>query len=86
LILQIPIFLAEKTENVYIEVQIRTIAMDFWASLEHKLKYKSHEDVSGEVRERLKNCAESITKLDTEMQSIYKEIKQKSTKQVTTLQ
>lgn len=74
LIVSVPIFLAEKTEHVNVEVQIRTIAMDFWASLEHQLKYKAQDDVSQELRKRLKNCADSIAALDIEMQSIHKEL------------
>lgn len=74
LIVLVPVFLAEKTEFVPVEIQIRTIAMDFWASLEHQLKYKAHHDIPGELRSRLKTCAESITQLDEEMQLIYKEI------------
>lgn len=75
LIVLVPVFLAERTEFVPVEIQIRTIAMDFWASLEHQLKYKSHNEISGDLRKRLKSCAESITSLDEEMQLIYKEIK-----------
>jgi len=75
LIVLVPIFLAERTESIAVEIQIRTIAMDFWASLEHQLKYKAHSDMSEGLRERLKYCAESITRLDEEMQTIYKEIK-----------
>ncbi|HAZ05058.1 GTP pyrophosphokinase family protein [Acetobacterium wieringae] len=74
LIVLVPIFLAERTESVPVEIQIRTIAMDFWASLEHQLKYKGHSDISEGLRERLKYCAESITRLDEEMQMIYEEI------------
>ncbi|MBC3805640.1 GTP pyrophosphokinase family protein [Acetobacterium fimetarium] len=74
LIVLVPIFLAERTESVPVEIQIRTIAMDFWASLEHQLKYKSHSDISEGLRNRLKSCADSITNLDEEMQLIYKEI------------
>lgn len=74
LIVLVPIFLAERTESVPVEIQIRTIAMDFWASLEHQLKYKGHSDISEGLWERLKYCAESITRLDEEMQMIYEEI------------
>ena len=77
LVLSIPIFLAEKTEHVNVEIQIRTIAMDFWASLEHQLKYKSHELISQDLRDRLKKCADSISALDLEMESIHKELQQK---------
>ena len=63
LIVSVPIYLAEKTEHVNVEVQIRTIAMDFWASLEHQLKYKAQDDVSQDLRRRLKVCADSIAAL-----------------------
>ncbi len=74
LVVEIPIFLAESTERVACEVQIRTIAMDFWASLEHKLKYKREESVSKELSDRLYKCADIIAKIDCEMQDIHKEI------------
>ncbi len=80
LIVSIPIFLAEKTENVMAEIQIRTIAMNLWASLEHELKYKSDEDVSDELKKRLKDNAEAVAKIDMEMQSIFREIKEKGGK------
>lgn len=76
LIVKIPIFLAESTELVAVEIQIRTIAMDFWASLEHKLKYKTGNIVSEELRERLKLCADSISSIDQEMQSIHTTLQQ----------
>ena len=78
LIVSIPIFLAESTENVKAEVQIRTIAMDMWASLEHELKYKSEDYVSDRLKERLKINAEKLAYIDSEMQSIFREIKHKS--------
>ncbi len=74
LVIQIPVFLAERVEHVKCEVQIRTIAMDFWASLEHQLKYKRNTDVSEELRTRLKICADAITEVDVEMQEIHKDI------------
>ncbi len=60
------------------EIQIRTIAMNLWASLEHEMKYKSDDDVSDELKSRLKNNADAIAKIDTEMQFIFKELKQKN--------
>jgi putative GTP pyrophosphokinase len=75
LIVLVPIFLAERTESVAVEIQIRTIAMNFWASLEHQLKYKAHTNISEDLGDRLKVCANTITQLDEEMQSIYTEIK-----------
>jgi len=50
--------------------------MDFWASLEHEFKYKAEDKISEELHLRLKESAESIARLDVEMQSIYKEINQ----------
>lgn len=76
LVVSIPIFLAERTAPVPVEVQIRTIAMDFWASLDHQLRYKSEELVPADLKERLRQCAETITALDNEMQAIYKELKE----------
>lgn len=79
LIVEIPIFLQDEKRNVKVEVQLRTIAMDSWASLEHKLKYKKNlpagqvEQISNE----LKRCADMSAELDSRMQavrmSIYKD-------------
>ena len=74
LVLEIPIYLAEKTINVPVEVQIRTIAMDFWASLEHKLKYKTDTEVSEALRSELKDCAQIIAIIDEKMQDIHKRL------------
>ena len=61
-----------------VEVQFRTIAQDFWASLEHKVKYKKEIDPKSEaeIKNELKQCAEEITKLDLRMQDIRRKIKQ----------
>lgn len=74
LVVRIPIFLSDHTELVPVEVQIRTIAMDFWASLEHQLRYKSDQETTHVLRRRLQKCAEQSAKLDQEMQLIYREI------------
>lgn len=74
LVIEVPIFLSSGTCNVAVEIQIRTIAMDFWASLEHKLKYKTSNEVSDSLRYRLKKCAEDIAAIDEEMQQIHREI------------
>ena len=70
LIVEVPIFLSDGAIPIPVEIQIRTIAMDFWASLEHKLKYKTDNDVAEDLRYRLKICARAIQELDTEMQNI----------------
>ena len=74
LVIRIPVFLSSHTELVPVEVQIRTIAMDFWASLEHQLRYKSDQETTQRLRMRLQKCAETSAMLDLEMQNIYREI------------
>lgn len=74
LVLEIPIFLSDHVEQAKIEVQIRTIAMDFWASLEHKLYYKSVGEPPQHITEELKECADIIAGTDMKMQSIQKEV------------
>ena len=76
LIVSVPIFLAEKVEPVVAEIQIRTIAMNLWASLEHEMKYKSDVEVNEDLKKRLKDNAESVAKIDEEMQEIFRELKQ----------
>ena len=78
LIVEIPIFLSTGAYPIPVEIQIRTIAMDFWASLEHKLKYKTENDVSPDLRKRLKICADEISKLDCEMQDIHTTIQKRN--------
>lgn len=68
--LRVPVYLSNRTEQVLAEVQIRTIAMDFWASLEHQLKYKKEIANASEISAELKACADQITCLDVRMQSI----------------
>lgn len=62
---------------VPVEIQIRTIAMDMWASLEHNLRYKSDHEVNDDIKYRLKKCAEDIAATDLEMQNIYRELNSK---------
>ena len=78
LIVEIPIFLMDGKKYMRVEVQFRTIAMDFWASLEHKLKYK--KDIPGDIDDisrRLKECSDEISLLDLKMQEIHKQIESK---------
>ena len=74
LILQVPIFLSDRTQPVRIELQLRTIAMDFWASLEHQLRYKADVEVPAYISDDLKACADVIAATDEEMQRIAKEL------------
>lgn len=71
LIVTVPVYLSTGKKIVPVEIQIRTIAMDFWASLEHQLHYKTTNNVSDELAEQLKLCAETINDTDLKMQSIY---------------
>lgn len=70
LIVRVPVYLSDRTEHVPVEVQIRTIAMDFWASLEHELRYKAPTEETDYVRARLTDCARISADLDLEMQAI----------------
>ena len=74
LILEIPVFLQEGRILVPVEVQIRTIAMDFWASLEHDLRYKAHGIVPQDISDELQQVGEDIARLDQKMQSIHDRI------------
>ncbi|WP_423231130.1 GTP pyrophosphokinase [Clostridium cavendishii] len=74
LVLEIPVFFSEHVEYVPVEVQIRTIAMDFWASLEHKLYYKTFEDVPISITSDLKECADVIASTDRKMQEIQRKV------------
>lgn len=74
LILEVPIFLTDEKKMMRVEVQFRTIAMDFWASLEHKMKYKQDVENSESIAEELYYCAELIAQLDGRMQQIRKKI------------
>ena len=74
LVIQVPIFLSDRKELIPVEVQIRTIAMDCWASLEHHLMYKSAKSLPDYLSRQLKECAEAIYNIDLKMQSIFKQL------------
>lgn len=67
LIVEVPITLSQKIIYVKVEIQIRTIAMDFWASVEHKAKYKTNDKLSKKRSKELVECAKIIAKLDDKM-------------------
>lgn len=88
LIVQVPIFLQNEKKMVNVEVQFRTIAMDFWASLDHKMRYKkelSDEEVEI-LQEELYDCARQSAALDERMQRIRNRITQKRKKEVILLE
>lgn len=74
LIIKVPVFFSEQKKDMKVEVQIRTIAMDFWASLEHQLKYKQEIPNQQEIVGQLKACAEIISATDEKMQALRKQI------------
>ena len=74
MIVEIPVFFSDRKQHMKVEVQIRTIAMDFWASLEHQMKYKKDVPGSEELVNRLSQIAERINQTDREMQEIREEI------------
>ncbi|MCM1569919.1 MAG: response regulator [Roseburia sp.] len=76
LILNVPIFLSDEKKYMKVEVQFRTIAMDFWASVEHKMKYKKHVGNEEEIVAQLRVCADAIGDLDYQMQEIRDKIEQ----------
>lgn len=76
LIVTIPVFFMDEKRDMKVEVQIRTIAMDFWASLEHQLKYKQKIENQQEVIMQLKSCADVIAATDERMLNIREQIEQ----------
>ena len=74
LIIEIPIFLHDQKKRMKVEVQLRTIAMDFWASLEHKIRYKKDIEDIDSISRDLKECAELSAQLDKMMDDIRRKI------------
>ncbi len=75
MIVSTPVFLSDRTIDTKVEIQIRTIAMDFWASLEHKIYYKFEGNAPEHIRKELKECSEIVAYLDQKMLSLNEEIK-----------
>ena len=74
MIVMVPVYLSTCRREVPVEIQIRTIAMDFWASLEHQLRYKTDSTVPPELRDELHELAGTIAETDLRMQDIYEQI------------
>ena len=70
LIVTVQVYFAETSRNIPVEIQIRTIAMDFWASTEHQLRYKKDREFTEEAQLKLKHCADLMAQADEEMQEI----------------
>lgn len=75
MIIQIPVFLSDRVEHIPVEIQIRTIAMDFWASLEHKIFYKYNQDIPQRIVDDLRKTATIANQLDIKMEELNEEIK-----------
>jgi len=74
IVVSIPVFLAERVKVIPVEIQIRTIGMDMWASLEHKLRYKNPRVSTEQYQEKLKECSIEITNVEQKMQEMNDEI------------
>lgn len=76
MLVTVPVFLSDRTVEVKVEIQIRTVAMDFWASLEHKINYKFEGNAPEHVKRELVECAAMVSELDNRMQELNEEIKE----------
>lgn len=74
LLVEVPVFMSDREELVCVEIQIRTIAMDFWASLEHKIFYKYNESVPVRLLADLKTAADTAYELDMKMEQLHLEM------------
>ena len=77
LIVSIPVYLSDRIVNTRVEIQVRTVAMDFWASLEHKIHYKFEGDAPEHIKNELVECARMVSDLDARMLHLNEEINAK---------
>ena len=77
LIVSIPVYLSDRIVNTRVEIQVRTVAMDFWASLEHKIHYKFEGDAPEYIKNELVECARMVSDLDARMLHLNEEINAK---------
>lgn len=76
MIVSVPIYLSDSVIDTKVEVQIRTVAMDFWASLEHKMNYKFDMNAPEEIKQELFECAQMVSALDDRMLQLNEEIRE----------
>lgn len=74
MIVTVPVYLSDRTVDAKVEIQIRTVAMDFWASLEHKIHYKLEGDAPEHIKNELVECAKMVTDLDARMLRLNEEL------------
>lgn len=74
--IRVPVYLSDRTESACAEIQLRTVAMDFWASLEHDIRYKADKSKLPQgINEEMLACADKIAEIDRQMQDMYLRIK-----------
>lgn len=74
MLVSVPVYLSDRIVDTRVEIQIRTVAMDFWASLEHKIHYKFEGNAPDNIRQELIECADMVAALDNKMLSLNEEI------------
>ncbi len=74
MLVSVPVYLSDRIADTKVEIQIRTVAMDFWASLEHKIHYKFEGNAPEHIKEQLVECAQMVAALDARMMSLNEEI------------
>ena len=80
MVVSVPVYLSDRIVNTKVEIQIRTVAMDFWASLEHKIQYKFEGNAPAHINTELMECAQMVSELDTKMLQLNEEIIELSAK------
>ena len=75
MLVTVPVYLSDRIADTKVEIQIRTVAMDFWASLEHKIHYKFEGNAPEHIKEQLVECAQMVSALDARMLSLNEEIR-----------
>ena len=81
MLVMIPVYLSDRIIDTKVEIQIRTIAMDFWASLEHKIQYKFEGEVPESITQELLDCAKMVSALDAKMLQLNNEIQELGNKE-----
>lgn len=76
MLVSVPVYLSDRIEHTKVEIQIRTVAMDFWASLEHKIHYKFEGNAPDHIKEQLVECSKIVSNLDNRMLNLNKEVQQ----------
>lgn len=76
IIVTVPVFLSDRIVDTKVEIQIRTVAMDFWASLEHKIHYKFETNAPEHIKRELVECAKMVSELDARMLSLNEQVQE----------